>query len=114
MRELNKILALAQRDLMKFLRDRPRIVFSLVFPVVFLGVFGLTLNSGLGKANLGFNYIDYVFSGILLQTVFQSSFQGITSLLLDREKDFSMSIFVAPVSRYSIVLGKILGESLVS
>lgn len=112
--ELNKALALAQRDLMKFLRDRPRIVASLIFPVIFLGVFGLTLNSGLGKANLGYNYLDYVFSGILLQTVFQSSLQGINSLLLDREKDFAMSIFVAPVSRYSIVFGKTLGESLVS
>lgn len=112
--ELNKALTLAQRDLMKFLRDRPRIIASLIFPVIFLGVFGLTLNSGLGRANLGFNYLNYVFSGILLQTVFQSSFQGINSLLLDREKDFAMSIFVAPVSRFAIVFGKILGESLVS
>ncbi len=114
MNELNKTLTLAQRDLMKFLRDRGRIVATFIFPIIFIGVFGVTLNAGLGKYNLGFSYIDYVFAGMLLQTVFQSSFAGITSLLLDREKDFSMSIFVAPVSRYSIVLGKILGESLVS
>lgn len=114
MNELNKALILAQRDLMKFLRDRPRIIASFIFPVIFLGVFGVTLNAGLGSARLGFNYIDYVFSGILLQSIFQSSFAGITSLVSDREKDFSMSIFVAPVSRASIVFGKILGESLVS
>ena len=114
MNEMGKILSLAQRDLLKFLRDRGRIVSSFVFPVIFLGVFGVTLNAGLGAAHLGFNYIDYVFSGILLQSIFQSSFAGITSLVSDREKDFSMSIFVAPVSRYSIVFGKILGESLVS
>lgn len=99
---------------MKFLRDRGRIIASLIFPVIFLGVFGVTLNAGFSQSSLGFNFIDYVFSGILLQTVFQSSFQGIVSLVQDREKDFAMSIFVAPVSRWAIVLGKILGESLVS
>ncbi len=114
MNELNKILTLAQRDLLKFLRDRGRIAFSFIFPVIFLGVFGLTLNAGLARAGLAFNYIDYIFSGILLQNVFQSSFQGIVSLVEDREKDFAMSIFVSPVARSSIVLGKIIGESLVS
>lgn len=112
--ELAKILTLAQRDLMKFLRDRGRIIGSLIFPVIFLGVFGVTLNAGLGSNRLGFNYIDYVFSGMLLQSIFQSAFNGVVSLVQDREKDFAMSIFVAPVSRYSIVLGKMIGESLVA
>ena len=113
--EFNKALALAQRDLMKFLRDRARIIGSFIFPVVFLGIFGVTLNAGLSKSGgFQFNFIDYIFSGILLQTIFQSSFQGIVSLIQDREKDFAMSIFVAPVSRFAIVFGKILGESLVS
>lgn len=112
--ELAKILTLAQRDLMKFWRDRGRIVGTFIFPIIFLGVFGVTLNAGIGQARLGFNYIDYVFSGMLIQSIFQSAFQGIVSLIQDREKDFAMSIFVSPVSRYSIVLGKILGESLVA
>lgn len=112
-RELQKTLTLAQRDLMKLLRDRPRIIASFIFPLIFLGFFGATMTAGLKQFDLGFNYTNYVFSGILLQTVFQSSLSGIVSLISDREKDFSMSIFVSPVSRYSIVLGKILGEALV-
>lgn len=114
MKFINDVLVLAQRDLLKFVRDPGRIVATFIFPIIFIGVFGVTLDSGLGRTNLGFNYIDYVFSGILLQTIFQSSFSGIVSLIADREKDFAMSIFVAPVSRYAIVLGKIIGESLVS
>lgn len=114
MRFIYDVLILAQRDLLKFIRDRGRIAATFVFPIIFIGVFGVTLDSGLGRVNLGFNYIDYVFSGILLQTIFQSSFSGIVSLIADREKDFAMSIFVSPVSRYAIVLGKIIGESLVS
>lgn len=108
------ILMLSYRDFLKFIRDGGRIAATFIFPIVFIGIFGVTLDSGLGQANLGFSYADYVFSGILMQTVFQSSFLGIVSLIADREKDFAMSIFVAPVSRYAIVLGKIVGESLVS
>jgi len=47
-------------------------------------------------------------------TVFQSSAQGLASLLEDRQNDFAQEMFVSPVSRYSIVFGKILGESLVA
>ena len=39
---------------------------------------------------------------------------GEVLLLADREQDFSQEIFVSPISRYSIILGKILGESLVA
>ncbi len=106
-------LGLAQRDLLKFLRDRGRLLSTLVFPMVFLAIFATTLDSGIGRNALGFSYIDYVFSGLLLQSVFQSSFMGIVSLIADREKDFSMSIFVSPARRLSIVLGKILGEMMV-
>lgn len=110
---LSHAIALAQRDMLKFIRDRGRILASFVFPLVFLAIFATTLDAGIGQQNLGFRYVDYVFSGMLLQSVFQSSFMGIVSLIADREKDFSMSLFVSPVSRVSIVLGKILGETIV-
>lgn len=105
--------SLAQRDILKFSRDRGRMLSSIIFPMVFLAIFATTLDAGIGKGTLGFSYVDYVFSGLLLQSVFQSSFMGIVSLIADREKDFSMSIFVSPASRFAIVLGKILGEMLV-
>jgi ABC-2 type transport system permease protein len=95
-------------------RDRSRIIGSLIFPTIFIGIFGATLDAGLGgRVAIGYSFIDYIFAGILIQTVFQSAFQGIISLLKDREEDFAMSLFVAPVSRYSIVLGKIIGEAII-
>ena len=39
---------------------------------------------------------------------------GITSLMEDRQNDFAQEMFVSPVSRYSIVFGKILGETMVA
>src|SRR5919198_1464787 len=55
-----------------------------------------------------------IFTGALAQTVWQSAALGVISLLMDREQDFSQEIFVSPISRYSIIFGKILGESLVA
>ncbi len=110
MRELNAVLAIAARDVTKLLRDRARLVFSFIFPVIFIGLMGGTLQSNLGRA-AGFNFIGFIFTGVLGMTLFQSSAQGLLSLIEDRENDFSQEMFVSPISRYSIVFGKILGET---
>ena len=39
---------------------------------------------------------------------------GMISLVIDRENDFSQELFIAPVSRYTIIAGRILGETLVA
>jgi ABC-2 type transport system permease protein len=111
--ELSAILTIASRDLLKLLRDRSRLVFTLVFPFIFIGLMGGTLQGNLGKA-AGFNFIGFIFTGVLGMTLFQSAAQGLISLIEDRQNDFSQEMFVSPVSRYSIVFGKILGETSVS
>lgn len=113
MNEINAIITIAFRDVLKFMRDRPRIIATFVFPVIFIGALGGGLQASFG-ASLGFNYLAFIFTGVYAQTLFQSSAAGIISLIEDRENDFSREIFIAPISRYSIILGKILGESLVA
>ncbi len=110
---LSAILAIAYRDLLKFLRDPVRIVSALIFPAVFIGILGGSFQANLGD-EAGYNYLIFTFTGVLAQTLFQSSAIGIISLIEDRENDFSQEIFVSPVSRHAIIFGKILGESLVS
>src|SRR5207247_6407662 len=88
-------------------------VADFAFPLIFIGILGTSLQAGFG-GNSNINLLDYVFTGVLAQTVWQSSALGVISLLMDREQDFSQEIFVSPISRYSIILGKILGESLVA
>jgi ABC-2 type transport system permease protein len=113
MRELSAVLAIAHRDLIKLVRDRARLVADLVFPMIFIGVLGTALQSGFGDVS-GFDLLAFVFTGVLAQTLWQSSALGVISLIEDRENDFSQEIFVSPISRYSIVIGKVLGESLVA
>ena len=113
MKELNAILIIAYRDLLKLLRDRPRLINSLIFPFIFIGILGGSLQAGY-DAVAGYNFLTFVFTGVLAQTLFMSSAEGVISLMDDRLNDFSQEIFVSPISRYSIILGKILGETLVS
>ena len=111
--ELNALLAIAYRDLLKFLRDRSRLVGTLVFPAVFIiilgGAFGAAAQSG-----YKFEFQTFIFLGVFAQNMWSSAATGIISLIEDRENDFSQAIFVAPLSRYTILGGKILGESLVA
>ncbi len=111
--ELNAIITIASRDLIKLLRDRPRFLIGFIFPLLFIGILGGSLQSNLGQ-DAGYNLLVYVFTGVLAQTMFQSTSSGLISLIADRENDFSQEIFVSPISRYSIIIGKILGETLVS
>jgi ABC-2 type transport system permease protein len=113
MHELSAIAAIALRDLVKFLRDRSRLVLSFLVPFLLMFLLGGTVQSNLGAA-AGFNLIGFTFTGVLGMTIFQSSVQGIASLLDDRQNDFAQEIFVAPISRYAIVLGKIVGETMVA
>ena len=111
--EAGAALAIAQRDFTKLFRDRMRIVTDVVVPVFVFGLLGGMLNFAFGRA-LGYDFLIFVLTGVFAQSLWQSASMGMVFLLEDRENDFSQEIFVSPISRYTIVLGKILGESLVA
>jgi len=111
--ELSAVAVIAHRDFVKLLRDRLRLFSELAFPLVLVLLLGPALQSGFGAPG-GLDLTSFVFSGVLAQTIWQSSVLGLVSLIADREEDFSQEIFVSPVSRYAIVAGKIIGEALVA
>ena len=113
MSELSAVAVIAHRDFVKLLRDRLRIVADFALPLTLVLLLGPTLQAGYGRVG-GINITAFVFTGVLAQTVWQSASLGLISLIADREEDFSQEIFVSPISRYSIVAGKIIGESLVA
>jgi ABC-2 type transport system permease protein len=112
MHELSAVLTLAYRDVMKFVRDRERLIATFIFPLMFIWILGGSMAQNL--PSLRYSYIELTFVGVLIQTLFQSTALGIISLLEDRENDFSQEIFISPISRYTIIFGKITGETLVS
>jgi len=113
MKEVYAVLTLAYRDLLKLLRDPTRLISELMFPLLFIVILGGSLQSSFGTGTK-FDYITYIFTGVFAQTLFQSAAMGVISLIDDRENDFSQEVFVSPISRYTIILGKIVGETLVA
>ena len=102
-----------QREMIRFGRDRSRIVSSLVQPVLFLFVLGTGLSS-LIASNGDVDFRTFLFPGVLATSVlFTAAFSGI-SMVWDREFGFLRGMLVAPVSTTAILTGKCLGGATVA
>jgi len=102
-----------QREMIRFGRDRSRIISSLVQPVLFLFVLGTGLAS-LIPSNGDVDFRTFLFPGVLATSVlFTAAFSGI-SMVWDREFGFLREMLVAPVSTASILVGKCLGGATVA
>lgn len=107
MRELRKIYGIWRRELIRFAREKSRIASSLAAPLLWLVVLGGGLR--MVQIPVGGNYQSFLYPGIIGMTIlFTSVFSGI-SVIWDREFGFLKEILVAPVARWSIVLGKAMG-----
>ena len=107
------LLAIAQRDVIKLVRDRPRVAVNLAFPVMLIAGLGSVLQPTVGRVT-GLNAVTLAFTGVLAATLFQSTAAGMISIVEDRENDFSREIFVTPVPRLILVGGKVAGETAVA
>jgi ABC-2 type transport system permease protein len=110
MTEIRGIYTLWLREIKRYLRDRARIISSFVQPLLWLAIFGSGIRfSGTQIGNLTTQ--QFIFPGIIGQTLlFTSMFMGI-SVIWDREFGFLKEILVAPVSHFSVFLGKMFGDS---
>jgi ABC-2 type transport system permease protein len=109
------------RDLLRWWRDRSRILPSLVQPLLYLFVFGLGLGSAIGSAAggrfgtlPGTGYMTFMYPGVLAMSVLFTAIFGSMSIMWDREFGFLKEIQVAPISRASVAVGKALGGSTVA
>jgi ABC-2 type transport system permease protein len=98
------------REMKRFVRARSRLVGTLVMPLLLFLFFGMGLSRLLrSDALAGISYESFLLPGIIgMSILLSSTFAGI-SVLWDREFGFLKEIMVAPVSRLSIVLGRIAG-----
>ena len=111
--ELSGLAVIAQRDVVKLLRDRPRLAVNLAFPVLLIGGLGSVLQPTVGRVT-GLDAVTLAFTGVLAASLFQSAAAGMISIVEDRENDFSRELFVTPVSRPTLLAGKVAGETLVA
>lgn len=104
---MRAVFALWHREIVRFLRDRPRVTGSLLQPVIFWLLFSGALHGSFRPG--GMDYGQYFFVGTLAMiTLFTAIFATIT-VIEDRKDGFLQGVLVAPVPRAAIALGKILG-----
>ncbi len=106
---LKAIYAMWYREIRVFLREKSRIVASIINPLFFLLIFG----GGLGDIG-GFGTVGgevFIFPAIVgMVLLFTSIFFGLY-IVWDRKVDFLKEVLVAPISRFSMFIGKIVGGS---
>lgn len=108
MGELSGIYAVWLRELKVFTREKSRVMGALFSPLLWIFVFGGGLGSSVSLGE-GVGYQQFVFPGIVVMAVlFTSIFYGVY-IIWDRKLDFLKEVLVAPVSRTSIFLAKVIG-----
>ena len=114
------VLILWYRDVLRYWRDRWRLVASLAQPLLFLLIFGTGLSSSIagGLAGAGgatrpgmpkIDYLTFMYPGIIgMAVLFSAVFSGL-SIVWDREFGFLKEVMVAPIHRGAVAIGKVLG-----
>ncbi len=114
MNNLRGVYIIWYRDLLRFWHDKMRMIGSLIFPLLFLFVFGSGLSGRMGFLVPGVDFAQFMFPGIIGMTVLMGSFSAGISVVWDRELGFLKEVLVAPISRASVAMGKTLGAATVA
>src|SRR5579883_3178946 len=113
--DLRGIFIIWYRDVLRFWRNRSRLLSSLGQPVLFLLVFGTGLSTSLRGAagSLGGapGYVYFLYPGVVAMAVLFTGTFSAMSTVWDREFGFLKEVLVAPVSRRGVAIGKALGGS---
>lgn len=111
--EFNAIYVIVAREFKKFIRERSRLFSAIARPLLWLFIVGAGI-SRLVPRGTGVPYTQFIFPGIIGMTILFSSIFSSISIIWDKEFGFMKEILVAPVSRFSIVIGKALSGTIVS
>jgi len=107
---------LCRRELVRFYRQRSRIIGVIGSPLVFWFLIGSGLGNSFRHPNAPpeMNYLEYFLPGTIVLIVLFTAIFSTISIIEDRREGFLQSVMVAPVPRMSIALGKILGGTILS
>ncbi|HTR55375.1 MAG TPA: ABC transporter permease [Kofleriaceae bacterium] len=106
--DLRAVRIVWHRDVIRFWRDKPRMLASVLQPMLYLFVFGTGMGASLklpGQLDLR----AFLYPGVMAMATLFTCFFSAGSIVWDREFGFMREMLVAPVRRGAIVVGKALG-----
>ena len=105
------VFALWRREIVRFVRQRSRVSGAFAQPLVFWLLLGGGLNASFQPAGAapGTNYVEYFYPGTIALVLLFTAIFATISTVEDRKEGFLQGVLVAPVPRWSIVLGQALG-----
>jgi len=108
--------SLCQRELVRFLRQKHRVLGALATPILFWVLLGAGMGGGFhaGGSPGGGSFIEYFFPGTVAMILLFTAVFSTISIIEDRREGFLQAVLVAPVPRVAIVLGKVLGGTLLA
>lgn len=107
--------SLWKREVVRFLRQRSRIIGALGTPIVFWILLGSGLRNSFQSASPpgatdAANYLEYSYPGMMALIVLFTAIFSMISVIEDRRAGFMQAVLAAPVARSAIVVGKIMGS----
>jgi ABC-2 type transport system permease protein len=111
---LTGALPLFEREIVRFYRQRNRIVGAAVQPLVFWLLLGFGLRASFRGDATTPDYFEYAYPGIVVLTLLFTAIFATISIIEDRKDGFLQGVLAAPVSRLSIVLGKVFGAAAIA
>ncbi|HHM12286.1 MAG TPA: multidrug ABC transporter permease [Planctomycetaceae bacterium] len=110
--------ALGHRELVRFFRQRNRVIGAIGQPVMFWLLFGAGLDQSfrLSQAGgtAGQSFREYYVPGTLALIVLFTAIFATISIIEDRREGFLQSVLVAPIPSWAMVIGKVAGGSLIA
>jgi ABC-2 type transport system permease protein len=110
--------SLCRRELVRFLRQRHRIIGALATPIVFWLLIGGGMQHSFAMpgqmAGTGGGFMAYFFPGTILMILLFTAIFSTISIIEDRREGFLQSVLIAPIPRSAIVLGKVLGGTILA
>ncbi len=105
------VFSLFSREMLRFVRQRNRVLGSLGTPLLFWLLLGSGFGNSMRPSGLaeGVDYSTFFFPGTIMLVVLFTAIFSSMSIILERREGFLQGVLVAPVPRIAIVLGKVLG-----
>lgn len=103
---------LCRREITRFLRQRSRLIGALATPVMFWVLFGAGLHDSFQAPDWSpdsMSYRAYFLPGITALILMFTAIFSAMSIIEDRHEGFLQGVLVSPVSRASLVMGKVAG-----